>query len=110
MKNVTIPEFAKDCADRTRERLDTLAKLPGSLGKLEELSIRLAGITAREYPSFPNKGLVLFAADHDIVLKGASASSQEMTELQVRNFAVVEGPSMHSAAQPMPASPLWTWA
>ena len=86
MKNVTIPEFAKDCADRTRKRLDTLAKLPGSLGKLEELSIRLAGITARECPSFPNKGLVLFAADHDIVLKGASASSQEMTELQVRNF------------------------
>ena len=86
MRNVTIPAFAKEYADKTQKRLDELAKLPGSLGRLEDLAIRLAGITASEYPSFPNKGLVLFAADHDIVLKGASASSQEMTEMQVRNF------------------------
>ena len=30
--------------------------------------------------------MVLFAADHDIALQGVSATGQEVTEMQVRNF------------------------
>lgn len=37
-------------------------------------------------PIFPKKSVVLFAADHDITLKGVSATGQEVTEIQVRNF------------------------
>lgn len=87
MDKICIPPFAADCAQKTQETLDRLAKLPGSLGKLEELAVRLAGITACEAPSFARKSLVLFAADHNIVRKGASASDQAVTEMQVRNFA-----------------------
>ena len=86
MNNLTIPAYSEQAAQAVKERLDSLAKVPGSLGKLEELAIRLAGITGRTCPSFPKKSVVLFAADHDITLKGVSATGQEVTEIQVRNF------------------------
>ena len=70
MNNLTIPAYSEQAAQAVKERLDSLAKVPGSLGKLEELAIRLAGITGRTCPSFPKKSVVLFAADHDITLKG----------------------------------------
>ncbi len=86
MKNLTIPAFSEQAAQAVQKRLDSLAKVPGSLGKLEELVVRLAGITDKERPVFPKKSVVLFAADHDITLKGVSATGQEVTEIQVRNF------------------------
>lgn len=86
MEHLVIPPFSEQAAKAARSRLDALAKVPGSLGCLEDLVARLAGITDKSYPSFPSKGVVLFAADHDIALKGVSASSQRVTEVQVRNF------------------------
>ena len=86
MYDPIIPAFSQRAADATQQRLDSLAKVPGSLGKLEELAIRLAGITDCGRPAFPEKAVVLFAADHDIALHGVSATGQEITERQVRNF------------------------
>ena len=86
MRHLVIPPFAEETAKATSKRLDELAKVPGSLGKLEELAVRLAGITDKECPAFPDKAVVLFAADHDIALHGVSATGQDVTEKQVRNF------------------------
>ena len=86
MDTITIPAFSMEAAEAAQTRLDNLAKVPGSLGRLEELAVRLAGITGQTCPSFPDKAVVLFAADHDIALKGVSATGQEVTEMQVRNF------------------------
>ncbi len=86
MRHLVIPLFAEETAKATSKRLDELAKVPGSLGKLEELAVRLAGITDKECPAFPDKAVVLFAADHDIALHGVSATGQDVTEKQVRNF------------------------
>lgn len=86
MNTPIIPPFSDEAAKAAQRRLDSLAKVPGSLGKLEELAIQLAGITGKERPSFPRRGVVLFAADHDIALHGVSATGQEITTLQVRNF------------------------
>ena len=86
MQNLNIPAFSAQTAAAAQQRLDSLAKVPGSLGRLEELAVRLAGITGNPCPSFPQKAVVLFAADHDIALKGVSATGQEVTEIQVRNF------------------------
>ncbi len=87
MDKIRIPAFAEECARKAQETLDHCAKLPGSLGRLEDLAVRLAGITACAAPVFARKSLVLFAADHNIVRRGASASDQSVTELQMRNFA-----------------------
>ncbi len=86
-----IPAFDTITAQKARTRLDYLAKIPGSLGIIEDLAVRLAGITGKEYPSFPQKTVVLFAADHDIALHNVSASGQEVTEQQVRNFLKGQG-------------------
>lgn len=86
MNQLTIPAYSEQAARAARKRLDSLAKVPGSLGRLEELAVRLAGITGRERPTFPRKSVVLFAADHDIARRGVSATGQEVTTIQVRNF------------------------
>ena len=86
MNTLTIPAFSAEAAEAAQRHLDNLAKVPRSLGRIEELAVRLAGITGKECPAFPEKSVVLFAADHDIALQGVSATGQEVTEMQVRNF------------------------
>ncbi len=86
MKNLTIPQFDDQAAEAVLERLNKLAKVPGSLGRMEDLAMQLGGITANPLPRFIKKATVLFAGDHDITLKGVSATSYEVTTMQVINF------------------------
>lgn len=71
----TIPPISRQAADAVRQRLGSLAKVPVSLGKLEELDVRLGGITDNERPSFPRKSVVLFAGDHGSTRQGVSATN-----------------------------------
>jgi len=50
-----------------------LTKPLGSLGRLEEISIQLAGIYGQAIPKIKNKIVVLAAADHGVVAEGVSA-------------------------------------
>lgn len=70
----------------TRNHLDQLTKPQGSLGRLEELAIKLAGITGQERPCFPHKGIVLMAADHGVANEGVSAYPQKVTAQMLQNF------------------------
>ena len=70
-----------------RARQDMLTKPQGSLGRLEELSIQLAGITRTCPPPVPSRKTVLvFAGDHGVVAQGVSAFPQEVTPQMVYNF------------------------
>ena len=69
-----------------RARQDTLTKPLGSLGRLEELSVRLAGIFADPIPSIGRKCVILAAGDHGVVAEGVSAYPQEVTPQMVANF------------------------
>ena len=69
-----------------RARQDTLTKPPGSLGRLEELSIQLAGITGKEVPTIKDKVIITMAGDHGVVAEGVSAFPQEVTPQMVLNF------------------------
>lgn len=69
-----------------RERQDTLTKPRGSLGKLEELSIQLAGIKADPFPSVERKAVIVMAADHGVTVEGVSAYPAEVTAQMVLNF------------------------
>jgi nicotinate-nucleotide--dimethylbenzimidazole phosphoribosyltransferase len=51
-----------------RARQDTLTKPQGSLGRLEELSIQLAGMTANPLPSVERKAVIVMAAYHGVAL------------------------------------------
>ncbi|HEX5414330.1 MAG TPA: nicotinate-nucleotide--dimethylbenzimidazole phosphoribosyltransferase [Chloroflexota bacterium] len=69
-----------------RERQEQLTKPPGSLGRLEELAVTLAGITGQERPRFPRKVVILLAADHGVAAAGVSAYPQAVTAQMVQNF------------------------
>lgn len=69
-----------------RARQDTLTKPQGSLGRLEELSIQVAGIQGRARPVIRNKVIVTMAADHGVVEEGVSLFPQEVTAQMVLNF------------------------
>lgn len=66
--------------------LDTLTKPPGSLGKLEELAIQLAGITEELPLEVMRKAIIVMAGDHGVCEEGVSAFPQEVTPQMVMNF------------------------
>ena len=72
--------------DAARARQDTLTKPQGSLGRLEELSITLAGIFRDPIPQINRKAVILAAGDHGVVAEGVSAYPQEVTPAMVANF------------------------
>jgi nicotinate-nucleotide--dimethylbenzimidazole phosphoribosyltransferase len=77
-----------DQAARTRalERQTQLTKPTGSLGRLEELSVWLAGIYGTEFPRVTGKAVIVCAGDHGVTLEGVSAYPSEVTPAMVINF------------------------
>ena len=69
-----------------KSRQGMLTKPAGSLGRLEELSIQLAGITGQNIPSIKDKVIITMAGDHGVVAEGVSAFPQEVTPQMVLNF------------------------
>jgi nicotinate-nucleotide--dimethylbenzimidazole phosphoribosyltransferase len=70
-----------------RERQERLTKPSGSLGELEELSVRLAGMSGECPPPLPEPAAVaVFAADHGVHAQGVTPWPQEVTTQMVANF------------------------
>ncbi|MBL4893351.1 MAG: nicotinate-nucleotide--dimethylbenzimidazole phosphoribosyltransferase [Emcibacter sp.] len=69
-----------------RDRQNSLTKPQGSLGKLEELSIFMAGWQARQKPSLNKVTCLVFAGNHGITRQGISAYPPEVTHQMVQNF------------------------
>ena len=67
-------------------RQATLTKPPGSLGRLEELSVRLAGMQGTARPAIRRKTIIVAAGDHGVVAQGVTAYPQEVTAQMALNF------------------------
>jgi len=72
--------------DAARQRQGQLTKPPGSLGRLEELSIQVAGIMGQPAPKLKHKTIIVAAGDHGVVAEGVSAYPQQVTAQMVENF------------------------
>jgi len=72
--------------EKAQERLDSLTKPRGSLGRLEELAARYVAITREPMAPLEKKWVVVFAADHGVVAEGVSAYPQDVTYQMVLNF------------------------
>ncbi len=81
-----ITPLDEPAMDAARARQDQLTKPLGSLGRLEELSIRLAGIFGEATPRISKKTVILAAGDHGVVAEGISAYPQDVTPAMVMNF------------------------
>jgi nicotinate-nucleotide--dimethylbenzimidazole phosphoribosyltransferase len=66
--------------------LDRLTKPPGSLGRLEDLAVRLCLIQQTLAPKTRPRRLVLFAADHGVVAEGVTAWPATVTHQMVQNI------------------------
>ncbi|MHB8157186.1 MAG: nicotinate-nucleotide--dimethylbenzimidazole phosphoribosyltransferase [Desulfocucumaceae bacterium] len=81
-----IGELDAEAMRRARKRVDSLIKPPGSLGRLEELAVQLAGIQGRTHPVCSKKTVILMAGDHGVVAEGVSAAPQEVTVQMLSAF------------------------
>ena len=81
-----IPPLDEAAMSAARARQDTLTKPRGSLGRVETLSIQLAGITGNPRPQLQHKVILTMAGDHGVVAEGVSAYPQEVTPQMVANF------------------------
>jgi len=81
-----IRPLDEEAMGKARLRQDHLTKPRGSLGRLEELSIKIAGITGRVMPRIEQKAIVTMAGDHGVTAEGVSAYPQEVTAQMVYNF------------------------
>lgn len=71
---------------KAQARQETLTKPPGSLGRLEELSIQLAGIQGKPIPQITHKAIITMAGDHGVVTEKIGNWPQEVTAQMVYNF------------------------
>lgn len=72
--------------EQIQAHLDGLTKPPGSLGRLEDLAVRLCLVQRTLEPVTRPRKLVVFAADHGVVAEGVSAWPSEVTGLMVANI------------------------
>ena len=86
MRRFDIPPIDAAAARAAAERQRILTKPPGSLGRLEDVACRLAGIQGTALPTVRNRWIVVAAADHGVTGDSVSAYPQEVTTQMVRNF------------------------
>jgi nicotinate-nucleotide--dimethylbenzimidazole phosphoribosyltransferase len=74
-----IGELDRNAMAQARERMDNLIKPPGSLGQLEQIAVKLAGITGNPRPRIGKRSVIVMAGDHGVVEEGVSAAPQDVT-------------------------------
>ncbi|MCD8332926.1 MAG: nicotinate-nucleotide--dimethylbenzimidazole phosphoribosyltransferase [Clostridiales bacterium] len=81
----------EEAEQAARLRWDGMGKPLGSLGKLEDAVVQIAGVTQTPEVSVEKKALVVFCADNGVVAEGISQCGPEVTATVAENF--LEGKS-----------------
>lgn len=84
LKNIEAAD--KEAVKLAWKRLDKLTKPIGSLGKLEEIAAKMAGITGKVHNSISKKNIVIMCGDNGVVAEGISACPQNITATVTNNF------------------------
>ncbi len=83
---IRVSKFDAKIAESARALQNQLTKPIGSLGKLEDLAIWMAGWQKKIRPTIQNPYCLIFAGNHGIAIKGVSAYPPEVTVQMVENF------------------------
>lgn len=86
LKTLPIAPADNAAMEKARQRQAELAKPPGSLGKLEDYSIRLAGITGNVKNEIEKCRVIVLAADNGVTAEGVSSAPTSVTLSQVINM------------------------
>ena len=82
----SVPLLRKEWHDRAVQRLNSLTKPLGSLGRLEEIAARVVAIREELRPDCSRKVIFTMAADHGVTDEGVSAYPKAVTRQMVLNF------------------------
>ncbi|HWL56353.1 MAG TPA: nicotinate-nucleotide--dimethylbenzimidazole phosphoribosyltransferase [Paracoccus sp. (in: a-proteobacteria)] len=81
-----MKQFDDSAAAAARARQAELTKPPGSLGRLEELAVFMAGWQGRERPRIDRAQALVFAGNHGVTAQGVNPFPVEVTAQMVENF------------------------
>lgn len=81
-----IEPLDREAMEAAQARQASLAKPPGSLGLLEDMSVQIAGITGQVKNSIDKHCVVVMCADNGVVEEGVSCTPQSVTLAQTINF------------------------
>lgn len=81
-----VQSLDESAMEQALDRLNSLTKPQGSLGRLEKLAMQAAAITGEVQPELGGKAVVVMAADHGVCDEGVSAYPQVVTAQMVHNF------------------------
>lgn len=84
--DIIIEDLDKEFIEKSKKRVDSLIKPQGSLGYLEEIYVKLAGIRGNLFPKVDKKAIIVMAGDHGIVDEGVATSTKEITLFQAENM------------------------
>lgn len=81
-----MKDFDTQAAAAARNRQAELTKPPGSLGRLEELAVFMAGWQGRARPRIDRAQALVFAGNHGVCAQGVNPFPVEVTAQMVENF------------------------
>ncbi len=79
-------DLSEDAMNEAKARQEVLAKPTGALGRLEDISIQLAGITGKVKNDMKKQAVVILSADNGVVEEGVASAPQSVTLSQTINF------------------------
>jgi nicotinate-nucleotide--dimethylbenzimidazole phosphoribosyltransferase len=82
----SVPTLDQAAMIAARARQEQLTKPRGALGRLEEISVWLAGVYGTPKPIIGGKAVIVCAGDHGVTLEGISPYPAEVTPAMVQNF------------------------
>jgi nicotinate-nucleotide--dimethylbenzimidazole phosphoribosyltransferase len=99
----SVTPLDTDAMELARSRQQQLTKPAGSLGRLEDIAIQMAGITGQPLPNIQRKSVIIMAGDHGVTREGVSAYPADVTPQMVYNFlrggAAINAIAHHAGAK-----------
>jgi nicotinate-nucleotide--dimethylbenzimidazole phosphoribosyltransferase len=84
LKSITPAD--KDAIEKSKKRIDNLTKPIGSMGTLEDIASKMAGITGKLYNEIYKKNIIIMCSDNGVCEEGVSACPQNLTRIVTNNY------------------------
>lgn len=83
----TIAPASREAMEAARKKWDSVGKPLGSLGLLEDMVVRMAGVFGSESFDISHKAVAIMCADNGVVAEGVTQTGQEVTAIVAANMA-----------------------